>query len=149
MPAVETPLVNLDKCQMQEDQKVTMVRAFIWCSNQQSLGSKMTPRYLYDVTGCVRDIVTDPSGLGLSRLRAPGMWSLYDLGKYISPILDNLKGELCMSNHLKPPPGCSIMSFNFMLHCLNKSPTTSIMESSTKPGESSSSEEAVSIRGVL
>ena len=74
---------------MREDQKATVVRAFVCCSVQRSFGSKITPRYLYDETGWVSDVVTKPSRLGLSKLRAPGIVSQYNLGKFISAILDS------------------------------------------------------------
>ena len=119
------------------------------CCSVHSLGSNITPKYLYNVTGYIRDVVTEPSGLGLSKLRAPGIISWYDLGKFISPILEILKGELCVRDHSKPPFGHSIISFSISWHCPSESPITSIIELSTKPGDNLSQEEAVLIRGVV
>jgi hypothetical protein len=47
--------------------------------------------------------VTEPSELVLSNLRPLGMGSLEDLGKFISPVLDNSNGELCVRDQSKPP----------------------------------------------
>jgi hypothetical protein len=69
-------LADLVSCQILDAQKEAVVRAFVCCSDQRSLGSKMIPNYLYETTGAVRLLVVDPSGFGLSRERLPGIGSL-------------------------------------------------------------------------
>ena len=68
---------------------MAVARALVNWSDQHSLGSKSTPRYLYDCTGRVTVGVVDPSAFSLSSTR---MWSLKDLGKFISTVLESLKG---------------------------------------------------------
>ena len=51
MPEVDVPLADLERRQILEDQKVVMVSVLICWSDQQSLGSKITPRYLYNKIG--------------------------------------------------------------------------------------------------
>ena len=92
---METPLADLASRQILDAQKEAAVGAFMCCSDQQSFGSKMTPKYLYDAIGAIRLLVVVPSGFGLLRDRLPGIASLYDLGKFISTVLDNSKEELC------------------------------------------------------
>ena len=75
-PEVDTPLADLVRCQILDAQKEAAVRAFVCCSDHRSLGSKMIPKDLYDMTGAVRLLVVDPSGFGLSRERLPGIGSL-------------------------------------------------------------------------
>ena len=87
-PEVETLLADLASRQILDAQKEVVVRAFVCCSDQRSFGSKMTPKYLYDAIGAVRLLVVVPSGFGLLRDRLPGIASLYDLGKFISAVLE-------------------------------------------------------------
>ena len=94
-------------------------------------------------------VVIDPSGFVLLSTKFPGGLSLCDLGKLISAILDSSKGELCEVDQSKPPLGLSIMCLNLTWHSLRVSPITSIMESSTKPGDNSSEELAVSMSEAL
>ena len=91
----------------------------------------------------------DPSGFVLLSTKFLGGLSLCDLGKFISAILDSSKGELCEVDQSKPPLGLSIMSLNLTWQSLRVSPIASIMESSTKPGDNSSEELAVSMSGAL
>ena len=91
-----------------------MARAVFWCRVHLNFGLKSTPKYLYEATGLVCEVVTELSGLCLFNESGPGIGSLNDLGKFISAVLDNSKGELCVRDHANPPLGCSIMSFNFV-----------------------------------
>ena len=93
--------------------------------------------------------VMEPSKFVLSKTRLPGIVSLYDLGKFMSAVLDSSKGELWVVDQWKPLFGLSIISFNLAWQSSNVLPTASIIESSTKPGDSLSGEETVSIRGAL
>ena len=73
---------------------MAMVRALVCWSDQQSLGLKIMPKYLYDNIGAMMLVVTELLGFGLSKDRPPGIGSLYDLGKFISTVLESSKGEL-------------------------------------------------------
>ena len=72
----------------------------------------MTPRYLYEETGCVREVVIVPLAFVRSRLSTPDIASLYDLGKFTRAVFVSSKGELCVSDQLNPPPGHSIISLS-------------------------------------
>ena len=101
------------------------------------------------MTGAVRLLEVILSGLGLLSDKLPGVGSLKDLGKFISAVFDSSKGELCVKDHSKPPPGLSIISLSLAWHCVSVLPIANIIESSTKPGDNLSSDEATSINGAL
>jgi hypothetical protein len=73
---VERPLADFVILQSLADQNAAIARALACWRVHHNLGSKMTPRYLYDKTGSVTLDVTDPSSFGLSKVNPAGMWSL-------------------------------------------------------------------------
>ena len=76
VPIVDSPLADFETHQRWEDQNVAVTIALACWSDQQGLGSNSTLRYLYDRTGRAMLVVTNPSALGLSRVRRSRMWSL-------------------------------------------------------------------------
>jgi len=109
----------------------------------------MTPRYLYVETDFRDWEVRVLSALRREITKFGGVVLLSDHGKSMRASLDNLNGELCVSDQWKPPPGHSIMFLRMLCVSSRVSAMTRNMESSTKLKDASFQLAAVAIRGAL